>query len=289
MSRHRDGFDSRTDRMRVELERLSVGPTHRRTGFDSLLAHSGPVPSGTLRWLCSCSSRDRSGGRSPGSYPGGRRFESDSRNFARVVEPPGRHTGSRGQRASRPMRVRPSPRALHSRPGGGTTGRHTSLRSWRSRRACEFDSRPGHCDVQVAETVDTPRSKRGALAGVRVRLPPWTTMEGEPARCRRRLEPGGPRKGVGIETSALRITASTQAVICARFWKVTWRWSQTSFETSVASSSAWGSSPPPSAWRVNAGWSAARLESGAVPREAEDRALRSPQSWNVRCSSVNAR
>ena len=152
------------------------------------------VPPGTLRRLCSSSSRDRSGGRSPGSYPGGRRFESDSRNFARVVEPPGRHTGSRGQRASRPMRVRPSPRAPHSRPGGGTTGRHTSLRSWRSRRACEFDSRPGHCDVQVAETVDTPRSKRGALAGVRVRLPPWTTMEGEPARRRRRLEPGGHRQ-----------------------------------------------------------------------------------------------
>ncbi len=127
---------------------------------------------------------------------------------ARVVEPPGRHTGSRGQRASRPMRVRSSPRAPHSRPGGGTTGRHTSLRSWRSRRACEFDSRPGHCDVQVAETVDTPRSKRGALAGVRVRLPPWTTMEGEPARCRRRLEPGGHRQVWG---SRPRPTASPRA------------------------------------------------------------------------------
>ncbi len=67
------------------------------------------VPPGTLRRLWTGSSRDRSGGRSPGSYPGGRRFESDSRNFARVVEPPGRHTGSRGQRASRPMRVRPLP------------------------------------------------------------------------------------------------------------------------------------------------------------------------------------
>lgn len=38
---------------------------------------------------------------------------------------------------------------------------------------------------------------------------------------------------MGLETSALRITASTQAVICARIWKVTWRWSQSSFETSV--------------------------------------------------------
>jgi len=58
-------------------------------------------------------------------------------------------------------------------------------------------------------------------------------MEGEPARRRRRLEPGGHRHGVGLETSALRITASTQAVLCARIWKVTWRWRQTSFETSV--------------------------------------------------------
>jgi hypothetical protein len=139
--------------LREELERSSIGPTHRGTGFDSLLAHFGAVaqsgehlvctqavvgsmptgstcfrssveesawlrtrragvrvPPGTLCCLCTISSRDRSGGRSPGSYPGGRRFESDSRNFARVVEPPGRHTGSRGQRASRPMRVRPSPR-----------------------------------------------------------------------------------------------------------------------------------------------------------------------------------
>jgi len=48
-----------------------------------------------------------------------------------------------------------------------------------------------------------------------------------------------------------------------------------------ASSRAWGSSPPPSAWRVNAEWSAARLESAAVPRGAEDRALRSPLFWNV--------
>lgn len=38
---------------------------------------------------------------------------------------------------------------------------------------------------------------------------------------------------MGLETSALRITASTQAVLCARIWKVTWRWSQTSLETSV--------------------------------------------------------
>jgi len=44
-----------------------------------------------------------------------------------------------------------------------------------------------------------------------------------------------------------------------------------------ASSPAWGSTPPPSAWRVNAEWSAARSESAAVPRGAEDRALRSPQ------------
>lgn len=153
------------------------------------------VPPGTLRRLRRGSTRDRSGGRSPGSYPGGRRFDSDSRNFALgwwnlPVDTLAREASG----LKRPMRVRPSPRALHSCPGGGTTGRHTGLRSRRSRRACEFDSRPGHCDVQVAGTVYTPRSKRGALAGVRVRLPPWRTMEGEPARRRRRLEPGRHRQ-----------------------------------------------------------------------------------------------
>lgn len=59
------------------------------------------------------------------------------------------------------MRVRLSPGALR-RPGGWN-GRHAAL-------------------------------KRRALTGARVRLPPWTTMEGEPARCRRRLEPGGNRQ-----------------------------------------------------------------------------------------------
>ncbi len=55
------------------------------------------------------------------------------------------------------------------------------------------------------------------------------------------------------------------------------------------SSPAWGSSPPPSAWRANADWSAARLESGVVPRGAEDRALRSPLFGTSSGSWVPAR
>jgi hypothetical protein len=35
-------FDSRGRHMREELEWSSVGLTHRRSGFDSLLAHMGP-------------------------------------------------------------------------------------------------------------------------------------------------------------------------------------------------------------------------------------------------------
>lgn len=35
-------FDPRGRHMREELEWSSIGPTHRGTGFDSLLAHTGP-------------------------------------------------------------------------------------------------------------------------------------------------------------------------------------------------------------------------------------------------------
>lgn len=77
------------------------------------------------------------------------------------------------------------------------------------------------------------RSKRGAFTGVRVRIPPWTTMEGEPARCRRRLEPGGHHQVWGSRPPPSASPRVRRRSSGARIWKVTWRWSQTSFETSV--------------------------------------------------------
>lgn len=89
------------------------------------------VPPGTLCCLCAGSSRDRSGGRSPGSYPEGRRFESDSRNFARVVE---------------------LPVDTLAREASGLRG------------PCEFDPRPEHHThaLVVESPVDTPASEAGA-------------------------------------------------------------------------------------------------------------------------------
>ena len=86
---------------------------------------------------------------------------------------------------------------------------------------------------------------------------------------------------MGLETSAFRFTASTQAVICARIWKVTWRWRQTSFETSVR---LHGVGFESSAFRME---SEHRMVGGppgkrcGLEKGAEDRALRSPLSWNV--------
>jgi hypothetical protein len=197
-------------------------------------------PPGTLCCLCSNSSRDRSGGRSPGSYPGGRRFESDSRNFhALVVEPPvdtpASEAGARDEHAS------------------STLARGTATSRWLER--------------------ETRRAQTAVPSGVRVRLPPWTTLEeGEPAGRRRRLEPGGHRPRCGARDLRPPQQHHLEGDLAME---------PDLIRNECASSPAWGSSPPPSAWRVNAGWSAARLESGAVPQGAGDRALRSPLSWNV--------
>ena len=73
--------------MREELERSSIGPTHRGTGFDSLLAHFGAVAQSGEHLVCtqavvgsmptgSTCFRSSVGLRAPGCGPGGRGFDS---------------------------------------------------------------------------------------------------------------------------------------------------------------------------------------------------------------------
>lgn len=74
-------------------------------------------------------------------------------------------------------------------------------------------------------TGDTPRSNRGAFDG---RAGSTPALDNDWRVDRRGagagLNPVGTDHGVGLETSALRSSIT---------WKVTWRWRQTSFETSV--------------------------------------------------------
>ncbi len=174
------------------------------------------------------------------------------------------------------VRGRPVPPEAPPQLGGRALPRYGSgPGSIPGRGTGEFDARPGQGDVQVAGTGDTPRSKRGALTGVRVRLPPWTTMEGEPARRRRRREPGRHRQGWGSRPSPSHHREHAGGPLRAQL-EGDLAMEPDLARNECASSPAWGSSPPPSAWSVNAEWSAARVESVAVPRGAEDRALRAP-------------